>query len=266
MNKDNVEQRGEAMRLGAQSYTVRDFTQTKADFSQSMNKIAAMGYKTVQLSAIGPFEASFIRAVCDDCGLQIVLTHTDPKRILEDTDGILQEHEVLGCDYIGIGMMPEAYRSPEGVKQFVADYMQPATIIKEAGKLLMYHNHALEWTRVNGRENMLDVMLAGLPPDLLGITLDLYWVQAAGADVCDTILQLKDRIHCIHFKDMAMAGFEQRFAAVGDGNLPHPKIIRLLRELGTTRHILVEQDECYGENPFDCLQRSFNYLKKEGLS
>ncbi len=252
------------MRLGAQSYTVRDFTQTKADFSQTMNKIAAMGYTTVQLSAIGPFEASFIRAVCDDCGLQIVLTHTDPMRILEDTGGVLQEHEVLGCDYIGIGMMPEAYRSPEGVKQFVADYTQPATIIKEAGKLLMYHNHHLEWTRVDARRNMLDVLLEGFSADLMGITLDTYWVQAAGADISDTLIALKDRIPCVHLKDMTVQGMEQRMAPVGEGNIPFPKILALLKELGGTRFALIEQDHCYGEDPFDCLKRSFDYLKEQG--
>ena len=53
---------------------------------------------------------------------------------------------------------------------------------------------------------------------------------------------------------------------MGEGNLPFPMIIRLLKALGTTKLALVEQDECYGEDPFDCLKRSFNYLKKEGLS
>ena len=39
-------------------------------------------------------------------GLKIVLTHTDPNRILNDTEAVIREHDVMGCDYIGIGMMP----------------------------------------------------------------------------------------------------------------------------------------------------------------
>ena len=254
------------MQLGAQSYTIRNHTQTRPDFQQSMKRISDMGYRSVQLSAIGSFEASWIRSVCDSHGLRIVLTHTDPERIKNDTAQVIRDHEVLGCPYVGIGMMPAPYRSPESIGDFIRDYTGPARQIREAGKLLLYHNHALEWERVNLGQSMLDVLLCGFDPEHLGITLDLYWVQAAGADVCDTILRLKDRIPCVHFKDMAIVGAQQRFAAVGEGNMPYPKIIRLLRDLGTTRHILVEQDECYGESPFDCLARSLDYLKKEGLS
>ena len=67
--------------------------------------------------------------------------------------------------------------------------------------------------------------------------------------------------------DRQMAAlFEQRMAAVGEGNLPFGKILKLLQRLGTTRYLLVEQDNCYGENPFDCLSRSYSNLKKEGYA
>jgi sugar phosphate isomerase/epimerase len=254
------------MRVGAQTYTIREFTQTQTDFAQSMEKLAGIGYQTVQLSAIGSFQAEWIRDICDQHGLQIVLTHTDPDRILNQTEAVIAEHDILGCDYIGIGIMPERYRSADGVKQFVRDFHQPAQAIRGASKLLMYHNHAMEWERVSPGETMLDVLLQGLPSDLMGITLDGYWVQAAGADVCDTIRKLSDRVHCFHAKDMTVKGFEQRMAVVGEGNLPFQKILKLLHELGVCKYLLVEQDTCYGEDPFDCLKRSYEYLIGEGYA
>ena len=30
--------------------------------------------------------------------------------------------------------------------------------------------------------------------------------------------------------------------------------------------MLVEQDDCNGEDPFDCLKRSFEYLKSRGFN
>ena len=128
----------------------------------------------------------------------------------------------------------------------------------------MYLQHALEGERVTPDKTMLDVILEKMPQEVLGITLDTYWVQAAGADVCDTIQALKDRIPCVHLKDMAIKGFEQRMAVVGEGNLPFNKILNLLKAQGTTKYLLVEQDNSYGEDPFACLKRSYEFLKGEG--
>ena len=252
------------MLLGAQTYTIREFTQTREDFARSMKKLADIGYTTVQLSAVGDLPARFMKDSCDENGLRIVLTHTNPERMLTDPEGVVRDHEVLDCQYIGIGMMPERYRSLKTVRQFARDYRAAAQVFHDAGKRLLYHHHALEWERGEDRRTMLEMMLEELPPRLMGVTLDTYWVQAAGADVCDTITALAERIPCVHLKDMAVSGFEQRMAVVGEGNLPFPKILRLLRELDCTEYLLVEQDHTYGEDPFDCLRRSYDYLNGEG--
>ena len=43
-----------------------------------------------------------------------------------------------------------------------------------------------------------------------------------------------------------------------------PKILSKLRELGKTQYLLVEQDDCYGEDPFDCLRRSYDHIQAMG--
>lgn len=252
------------MLVGAQTYTIREFTQTEADFRQSMKKLADIGYTSVQLSAIGPIAPRTLRDICDENGLQIVLTHTPPDRMLADPEAVIEDHNILGCDYIGVGMMPERYRTVDTVADFARDFRPAAEKMAAAGKLLMYHNHHIEWEKVAPEKNMLDVLMEGLPKELMGLTLDTYWVQAAGADIVDTIIKYQDRIPCVHLKDMAVSGFETRMAAIGDGNIPFEKILALLKKLGKTQHLLVEQDRCYGEDPFDCLKRSYDYLKGLG--
>ena len=114
-----------------------------------------MGYKTVQISAIGrELSPRRVREICDDNGLQIVLTHSDGNRILYDTQRLIEEHDILGCDYIGLGAMPDKYRTGEWISHFVDDFMEPARKIAAAGKLFMYHNHNFEFQKVSvsGRE------------------------------------------------------------------------------------------------------------------
>lgn len=150
------------MELGAQTFTVRDYMQTTWDFREAMKRIAEIGYTCVQLSAVGNVPVQAQRDICDEYGLKIVLTHTNPDRMIADPEGVIRDHDILGCDYIGIGMMNPKYQRAEWIDQFAKDFTTPAKKMRDAGKLLMYHNHNLEWTR-----------LARRPPD---------YGRAAGTD------------------------------------------------------------------------------------
>lgn len=89
-------------------------------------------------------------------------------------------------------------------------------------------------------------------------------MQAAGADVCVWLETLRDRIPCVHLKDMAVHGFKQVMAPVMEGNLNFDAILDTITALGTVKYLLVEQDRCEG-SPFDCLRTSYNNLKAKGF-
>ena len=121
------------MILGAQLYTVREFTQDEVGFEASMEKIAAMGYPSVQVSAVGPIPPERIRAICDRYGLAIAVTHTPQDRIRNETDRVIEEHRILGARHIGIGSMPQEYRNGiDGVDRFIRDYTPAAERIAAA--------------------------------------------------------------------------------------------------------------------------------------
>lgn len=259
------------MKTGAQLYTVRAYTQNERDFACTIGKIAEMGYQTVQLSAIGKeLKPERIREICDRAGLEIVLTHSDVNRILYDTDRLIAEHDILGCRYIGLGAMPDKYRTPEWLWHFAEDFKEPAQKIAAAGKLLMYHNHNFEFRKFAAQgapeaapdKRMIEYLTEWFSAQELGFTLDTYWVQAAGADVCQWIRILKDRIPCVHLKDMEMTENGPVMAPVMEGNLNFPGILKEL-ENSCCEYLLVEQDVCR-TSPFDCLKTSYDNLAAAG--
>ena len=256
------------MKTGAQLYTIRAYTQNEKDFARSMKRIAQTGYRTVQISAVGKdIRPERIREICDENGLEIVLTHSDVNRILYDTDRLIAEHDVMGCRYIGIGAMPDRYRAPEWLAHFAEDFREPARKIADAGKLLMYHNHNFEFRRIQAEgeaqeKRIIEYLCGWFGPRELGFTLDTYWVQAAGADVCQWIGLLADRIPCVHLKDMAVGAEGAMMAPVMEGNLNFGAILKALE--GTScEYLLVEQDICQG-SPFDCLKQSYDNLAAAG--
>ena len=250
------------MKMGAQMYTVRTFTQTVEDFRRTAAKIADIGYKSVQISAIGK-EVSYQAAgeICKEHGLEVALTHCDVNRILHDTEALIREHEQMGCRYIGLGGMPEKYRNAEWIRNFAVDMRPAVQMIKAAGMQFMYHNHAFEFEKFGGRF-MLDYLLEDMTPDELGITLDVYWLQVAGVDICDWLNKLSDRIYCVHLKDVEVIGAVPVMAPVMEGNLNMQKILKTLEQT-CCEYALVEQDVCR-ESPFTCLTKSYQNLRQLG--
>ena len=98
----------------------------------------------------------------------------------------------------------------------------------------------------------------------MGFTLDTYWVQFAGGDPAQWIGMLKGRVPAIHLKDMACVDKAQRMAVVGEGNINFARVLYEAENAGT-EYLLVEQDNCYGEDPFECLKRSYRQLAAWGL-
>nr|WP_255654241.1 sugar phosphate isomerase/epimerase [Cohnella sp. REN36] len=235
--------------------------QTEKDIRRTLQKIAEMGYTSIQVSAMGPIAPRTLREICDSLSLSIALTHTNPDRILNETDQVIEEHDILGCDYIGIGGMPEKYRSREWYGYFAEDYREAAGRIAKAGKRFMYHNHHFEFEKFDGKR-LIERICEDFAPEELGITLDTYWVQAAGADVCEWIGKLAGRLDCVHLKDMAVRGTEQLMAPVMEGNMNFPAIMKALENAGA-KYLLVEQDVCQ-TSPFDCLETSYRNLSALG--
>ncbi len=245
------------MKLGAQLYTICKRCTTTEDLNASLEKIAAIGYKYIQLSGF-PYDAAAVRAKADELGLEIALTHCPGDRIVGDTDRLIEEHRIMGCNNIGIGGFWGAH-DIEGARKFLADFRPAMEKIAAAGMKFQYHNHSFEFERF-GSESIFDILINETEPELMGFTLDTYWVQHGGVAVLDMIERLAGRISVFHYKDMAISEKTQRFAPIGEGNLNWNKIVPAFEAIGA-EYGFVEQDDCYGRDEFDCLKSSYDYLK-----
>ncbi len=252
------------MKIGVQFFTIRDYCQNLNDFSESLKKVADMGFTTVQISGVCPYEPAWLAEQLKSNGLTCGLTHYNYDRILNETEKVIEEHKQFGCKYIGVGSMPGW---DKGLEKFLAEAPVPAQKIHDAGCQFMYHNHAFEYeNHVEDGRNFMQVLSDAFTPEQLGFTLDTYWVKYGGEDVLKEISRLKGRLPVVHFKDMFVnENGDKLMSWVGGGNvLDFEKIIPAFEDAGTEL-AYIEQDNCNGENPFDCLKKSYQYLKSIGL-
>lgn len=250
------------MKIGAQMFTVREFTQNLDSFAETLQKIADIGYTTVQVSATCPFEGAWLKEQLDKTGLQCVLTHTPVPRLTGELDKVIADHTTFGCKHIGLGWYAfDPANNGMSYENFIATYKPIAQKIKEAGKLFMYHNHDQEFKKLDGKL-VLDKLMEDFAPDEMGFTLDTFWVQAGGGDPAWWLEKLAGRIPCIHLKDYA---YGRSMAVVGEGNINFDRVFEKAAA-GGTEYMLVEQDDCHGEDPFACLKRSYDFLKSRGFN
>ena len=255
------------MKIGAQLYTLRDFCKNLDDFSETLKKVADIGYTTVQVSGTCRYEAEWLRDELKKNGLTCGITHFDFNRVRNETEAVIEEHKTFGCGYIGLGSMPGG---ASHYAEFKADpLLVPAMDkIAAAGMKFMYHNHSGEYeTKLEDGRPVMFHLTDDFTPAQMGFTLDTYWVKYGGFDVVPEIERLSGRLPVVHLKDMlVMPDGEKRMSWVGGGNaLNFEEIVPAFEKAGT-KFAYVEQDNCYGEDPFVCLKKSYDYLVSLGLA
>ena len=249
------------MQIGAQFYTIREFCKDLDSFAESLKKVADIGYSTVQISGTCPFEPQWLAEQLQKNGLKCVVTHTPPAQLQEDAAKVAADHTVFGCDNIGLGWYKfDETDETKNYASYLATYAPIAKTLKDNGKYFMHHNHAYEFQKLSGKL-VIEHLAEDFSPDLMGFILDTYWVQKGGGDPAQWIERLSGRLPVIHLKDYA---FDAVMAVVGEGNINFDRVFEKAESAGV-KYMLVEQDNCNGEDPFACLKRSYDYLKACGF-
>lgn len=182
-------------------------------------------------------------------------------RLIDETEQVVHDHDVFGCEHIGLGYYSFNPEQGDTYEKFVETYAPVARKISSMGKTFMYHNHDGEFRKLADGRIVMEHLMEDFPADQLGFTVDTYWVQAGGGDPALWLEKLAGRIPCIHLKDFA---FGQQMAVVGEGNINFDRVFEKA-ETGGTRYMLVEQDNCNGEDPIECLRRSYQFLRSRGF-
>lgn len=252
------------MKIGAQLYTVRNACKTPEDFALTLRRVADMGYSVVQVSGSCPYEAEWLKEQLDRNGLTCAITHFNKDKILGEPEETVRFHNVFGCRHIGLGSIPGGVEALRDLDRSMEALLVAGKRISACGAYMMYHNHQIEFGKYSEHMTYLERLAEYIPAEYMGFTLDTYWVQVGGGNPAQWLTRLKGRVPCIHLKDLAIEGHEQRFAAIGAGNIDFEPILAAAESAGT-QYLLIEQDDCYDKDPFDELHSSYRYLHALGL-
>lgn len=250
------------MKIGLQLYSVREFCKTEEDLATTLLRVAKIGYRYVQVSGILPLSAEVLRKLLDDAGLTACSTHEPYEKIIHETSLVAEYYHTLGADVVACPGLPQNLHCAEGYETAGEQLDIAGKKLSEAGLSLVYHNHAIEFTRYEKRTGY-EILLDPNKRSYLGTELDTYWVQFGGADPAQWIEWAAGRAPLCHFKDMTFKD-TQVMVAVGEGNLNWPRILDACHKAGT-KYALVELDSSPLLPLWESLEISFTTMKSWGL-
>lgn len=250
------------MKLAAQLFTVRDFTNTDTEVRETLAKIRRIGYQAVQISALRAYNVKNIVQGLQENGLEVCVTHTPLGRILGETEKVIDEHKLFGAKYVGLG-----YFYGNRIEEYsdLLDTLSPAIEkINNAGLKFLYHNHSHEFKNYGGIKP-IDLLIEKSKTGCMGLLPDLHWLQKAGVSPEKFIRDHKGITPVVHFKDMRVPldEYASSITEIFAGNMDYTGIYEACVETGV-EWAAIEQDTCDG-NPFDSLKKSFDNLQKHGL-
>lgn len=252
------------MKAGLNLFSIKNLLETEESFLETVKALKEMGYSYLQYSGM-PFDAEKVKRVSEATDMPFVLTHVPMDRILNDTDALVREHLSFGCRNIGLGMMPkDVIMDKERCYETIASLDRAGERMEELGCKFFYHHHHFEFYRHDG-ETVFDYIIKNAPH--INFTLDTYWLQYGGVNICETIDHLKGRIACVHLKDYMIAlktgekpSFEPRFAPVGDGTIDMKAAVEHAKAAGA-EYFLVEQDNASKlPDTLGQVERSIRYI------
>ena len=266
--------------LGLQLYTVRN--ELAADFLGTLCKVSEMGYDGVEFAGLNGYEPAQVKTWCDSLGLTPISAHVPLADMLADIDKVIADYKAIGCEYIVVPYVT-AERRPGGelFMQMVEEIRAIGQKVKEAGLVLLYHNHDFEFKKLENGQCGLDYMYENVPAEYLQTELDQCWVKYAGYDPVEYLQKYSGRSPVVHLKDFYKSGEQEgdpyaligidenekkentafEFRPVGYGIQDIPAIIEAAKAAGS-KWLVVEQDQpSMGKTPIECAETSMEYLK-----
>ncbi len=262
---------------GVQLYTIRDAL--GRDPRAALGSLREIGIAEAELFGLnGPENATLfglnardLKRALDDNGIRLPISHIGGA--LTNTAAIGEIARAVGAEAVVVAlpsefsgtvdgrfaMVPAAGRSQ--LDGLVEKLNRVGREYRNQGLAFGYHNHHIEFTRVDGVVPY-DYLMSNTDPDLVKIELDVGWLAAAGVDPVAYLRRHAGRVIACHLKDYdpALAADipQRKLVAPGAGTIDFAAVLAAMRDTGVS-HGFIEVD--VSDDPLGDVRRGHAHLE-----
>jgi len=241
---------------GVQLFTVRDAL--GRDPRGTLRSLKEIGIVEAELYGLsGPENATLfglpaadLKRAFDDNGIRVPTSHiggdlTNSAAIADiaKTLGLQAVFVALPSEFAGPGGMVPA-KSRAQLDALVEKLNRAGREYRDRGLTFGYHNHHVEFTKVDGVVPY-DYLMSNTDPNLVKIELDLGWLATVGVDPAAYIRRHAGRVFACHLKDynpkIATDVPQRKLVPPGAGTVDFAAVLAAMRETGV-QHGFIEVD------------------------
>ncbi len=170
-------------------------------------------------------------------------------------DQCIATHKAAGAEYIvQPSMGKSAFESLDGLTAYCDYFNAVGQKCNEAGLRFGFHNHAKEFTELEG-EIIYDYMLENTDPEKVMFQLDIYWIYEGGKDPFDYFSEYPGRFKSVHIKDVKELG--------ESGTIDFKPILDRAEKEGAVYYVV--EVEKYNFEPLESVEKSLDHLREIGF-
>jgi sugar phosphate isomerase/epimerase len=261
-----------------QLYTVRDAL--ARDPHGTLAELRDIGIVEAELWGLnGPenatllgLQASELKRVLDGNGIRVPISHVGGA--LTNTAAIGEIARTLGLETLCVAL-PSEFSGQRGgrftmlpatgraqLDALVEKLDRAGREYRDQGLTFGYHNHHIEFTRVDGIVPF-DYLMANTNPALVKIELDVGWLALAGADPVEYLRRHAGRVLACHLKDYDPAIStdvpQRKLVEPGAGTIDFAAVLAAMNETGVA-HGFIEID--VADDPMGAVRRGHAHLQR----
>ena len=276
--------------IGLQLYTLGD--DLTADLPAMMARVAAIGFRDLQLPSLLGKKPAELRQIADQSGMSFSSIHLGVPPLVpatglslnSDIQRIVDDLGVLGVKNVVLPLMPLpatfkigvdgnfrtaiaraiSEAGPDHWKKTAALLNERAAALKPHGIRLGYHNHNVEFARF-GKQTAWEILVAETDKKLVSFEVDIGWVAAAGLDPVAFVKRHTGRIMAMHVKDVKAStkpniALQMDPTEVGSGKQDWARILPAAAKAGCP-HFYIEQEPPFEMARIDAAAKGYAFLK-----
>ena len=267
-------------RPGVQMYMVA--AEFKNDPAGTLKQLAGIGYGYVEAFGMAIANMAEFKKMVGDAGLGCPSGHFAFG--FAPTEKLLDDAGALGVRYVVSSVLPPTppknddvgailqmmnHLSAEDFKRMAATANEIAESAKKRGLEFAYHNHNVEFRKLEVGTTGYEILLKETDPALVKLEVDAGWMAAGGADPAALIAANADRVKLMHFKDFSTVtppvnelGLEagSHIVDLGAGVAPLKAAYEAARKAGTEYFIVDHDPPFKGKTAMEAAKVDYAYV------
>ncbi len=244
--------------IGFQVYPVRE--QIAKDFPGTLKEYAALGYKTCEMcsppgyarsgfGSLTSLKPAEIRRIIKDSGLSCESSHFTFRELKEDLSGSIEYAKALGLTQVVISSfgLPRQGASMDDWRGAAHGANEMGVAMQKAGLQLGFHNHAMEFEKIDG-VLIYDELMKTFDPKLVKMQFQVA-VISQGYKAADFFNKYPGRFISLHLQDWVPG--ERGSVAIGQGKVDWKELFAAAKTGGVKNYFVeVSPEDIKASYPF----------------